>query len=53
MGIRTVFWGTVGSIAGKRSGTTSASRTPAADNLRSSTSRVGKSRHGCRWGSGG
>lgn len=40
----TVRWGTVNSIAGRRAGTTSKSMTPAADNLWSDTSRVGKGR---------
>lgn len=42
----TVKWGTVNSIAGRRAGTTSKSTGPAADNLRSDTSRVGKGRRG-------
>jgi hypothetical protein len=42
----TVRWGTVSSIAGRRSGTTSQSTTSAAANLRSASSQVGKSRKG-------
>ena len=41
-----VKWGTVSSIAGTRTGTTSQSTSAAAANLRSSTSQVGKGRKG-------
>jgi hypothetical protein len=39
-----VRWGTVSSIAGPRTGTTSQSTSAAAANLRSTSSRVGKGR---------